>query len=65
MAVDVPAPRPVSHLSGVAQRLHCCEAEMRHVLFEEAGGMYPELVTRSELEVLLSPSAGGRGRVPA
>jgi hypothetical protein len=37
---------PVWHLPGVAHRFGCTEAELRRVLFEETGGMYPELVTR-------------------
>ena len=31
---------------------------MRRSLFEETGGMYPELVTRSDLEVFLPPIGG-------
>jgi GTP cyclohydrolase II len=49
---------PVWHLPGVAQRFGCSEAELRRVLFEETGGMYPELVTRSDLEVFLPPIGG-------
>ncbi|MGH6625320.1 MAG: GTP cyclohydrolase II [Burkholderiaceae bacterium] len=48
----------VWHLPGVAQRFGCSEAELRRVLFEETGGMYPELVTRSDLEVFLPPIGG-------
>ena len=49
---------PVWHLPGVAQRFGCSEAHLRRVLFEETGGMYPELVTRSDLEVFLPPIGG-------
>ncbi|MFL6083388.1 MAG: GTP cyclohydrolase II [Mycobacterium sp.] len=49
---------PVWHLPGVAQRFGCSEADLRRVLFEETGGMYPELVTRSDLEVFLPPIGG-------
>jgi GTP cyclohydrolase II len=49
---------PVWHLPGVAQRFRCSEADLRRVLFEETGGMYPELVTRSDLEVFLPPIGG-------
>jgi GTP cyclohydrolase II len=34
------------------------EGDLRRVLFEETGGMYPELVTRSDLEVFLPPIGG-------
>jgi GTP cyclohydrolase II len=49
---------PVWYLPGVAQRFGCSEADLRRVLFEETGGMYPELVTRSDLEVFLPPIGG-------
>ncbi len=49
---------PVWWLPGVARRFGCSEADLRRVLFEETGGMYPELVTRSDLEVFLPPIGG-------
>jgi GTP cyclohydrolase II len=49
---------PVWHLPGVARRFRCSEADLRRVLFEETGGMHPELVTRSDLEVFLPPIGG-------
>jgi len=49
---------PVWHLPGVAHRFGCSEADLRRALFEETGGMYPELVTRSDLEVFLPPVGG-------
>ncbi|MBC2638067.1 MULTISPECIES: GTP cyclohydrolase II [unclassified Rhodococcus (in: high G+C Gram-positive bacteria)] len=49
---------PVWHLPGVADRFRCSETDLRRVLFEETGGMYPELVTRSDLEVFLPPIGG-------
>ncbi|MET9200413.1 GTP cyclohydrolase II [Gordonia sp. NPDC003585] len=52
------AVEPVWHLPGVAARFGCSEAELRRVLFEETGGMYPELVTRADLEVFLPPIGG-------
>ncbi|MGE0347869.1 GTP cyclohydrolase II [Hydrogenophaga sp.] len=52
------AVEPVWYLPGVARRFGCTEAELRRVLFEETGGMYPELVTRSDLEVFLPPIGG-------
>jgi GTP cyclohydrolase II len=49
---------PVWWLPGVARRFGCSEADLRRVLFEETGGMYPELVTRGDLEVFLPPIGG-------
>jgi GTP cyclohydrolase II len=49
---------PVWWLPGVARRFGCSEAELRRALFEETGGMYPELVTRGDLEVFLPPVGG-------
>ncbi|MGD9619369.1 MAG: GTP cyclohydrolase II [Mycolicibacterium sp.] len=49
---------PVWHLPGVARRFGCTETDLRRALFEETGGMYPELVTRSDLEVFLPPIGG-------
>src|SRR4029453_8021632 len=49
---------PVWWLPGVAKRFHCKEADLRRALFEETGGMYPELVTRSDLDVFLPPIGG-------
>ncbi|MCB1741137.1 MAG: hypothetical protein KDK91_12255, partial [Gammaproteobacteria bacterium] len=46
---------PVWHLPGIAARFGVDEASFRRVLFEYTGGMYPELVTRSDLEVFLPP----------
>ena len=34
------------------------EADLRRALFEETGGMYPELVTRSDIDVFLPPIGG-------
>ena len=49
---------PVWWLPGVARRFGVAEADLRRALFEETGGMYPELVTRSDLEVFLPPIGG-------
>jgi len=49
---------PVWWLPGVARRFHVGEGDLRRALFEETGGMYPELVTRSDLEVFLPPIGG-------
>ncbi|MBA4175668.1 MAG: hypothetical protein C0505_03780 [Leptothrix sp. (in: Bacteria)] len=52
------AVEPVWWLPGVAERFKVKEADLRRALFEETGGMYPELVTRSDLEVFLPPIGG-------
>src|SRR5438045_6240629 len=49
---------PVWWLPGVAKRFGVAEADLRRALFEETGGMYPELVTRGDLEVFLPPIGG-------
>ena len=57
-AVTKIAIEPVWWLPGVAERFGVSEVELRRSLFEETGGMYPELVTRSDLEVFLPPIGG-------
>ena len=57
-AVTKIALEPVWWLPGVARRFKVKEADLRRALFEETGGMYPELVTRSDLEVFLPPIGG-------
>jgi GTP cyclohydrolase II len=49
---------PVWHLRGVAERFGVKEAALRRSLFEQTGGMYPELVTRRDLQVFLPPIGG-------
>jgi len=49
---------PVWWLPGVARRFGVDEHDLRRALFEETGGMYPELVTRGDLEVFLPPIGG-------
>src|SRR5216683_254361 len=49
---------PVWHLPGMALRFGVAEADLRRTLFEETGGMFNELVTRPDLEVLLPPIGG-------
>ena len=46
---------PVWHLPGIADRFGTTENELRRTLFEQTGGMYPELVTRPDLKVFLPP----------
>ena len=49
---------PVWYLPGVAARFGVSEPDLRRTLFEETGGMFPEMVTRPDLEVLLPPIGG-------
>ena len=46
---------PVWYLPGMARRLKVDEGVLRRTLFNEAGGMYPELITRPDLKVWLPP----------
>jgi GTP cyclohydrolase II len=46
---------PVWHLPGIAERFGTSETNLRRILFEQTGGMYPELVTRPDLAVFLPP----------
>ena len=49
---------PVWHLPGVAVRFGVSEGELRRTLFEQTGGMFPELVTRPDMQVFLPPIGG-------
>jgi GTP cyclohydrolase II len=61
---------PVWHLPGLAKRFEVSEELLRRALFEgkspsdgqkltaETGGMYPELLTRRDLETFLPPIGG-------
>ena len=49
---------PVWYLPGVAARFGCDEADLRRTLFEHTAGMFPELVTRTDLEVFMPPIGG-------
>ena len=49
---------PVWHIPGLADRFEVDEHTFRRAIFEQMGGMYPELVTRSDLEVFLPPIGG-------
>jgi GTP cyclohydrolase II len=46
---------PVWYLPGMAKRLNVEEGVLRRILFQESGGMYPELITRPDLKVWLPP----------
>jgi GTP cyclohydrolase II len=58
IAVTKVAVDPVWHLPGIADRFHVSEDTLRHTLFEQTGGAYPELVTRPDLSVFLPPIGG-------
>jgi len=49
---------PVWYLPGIADRFGIKEAALRRCLFEQTAGMFPELVTRSDLKVFLPPIGG-------
>lgn len=46
---------PVWYLPGVAKRLGVGEGDLRRILFQETGGMYPEFITRPDLKAWLPP----------
>lgn len=46
---------PVWYLPGIAERLEVEEGELRRILFQETGGMYPEFITRPDLKIWLPP----------
>jgi GTP cyclohydrolase II len=58
IAVTKAAIDPVWHLPGLAARFGVGEDALRRTLFEETGGMFPELVTRPDLELFLPPIGG-------
>jgi GTP cyclohydrolase II len=58
VAVTKAALDPVWYLPGVAARFGIDEQMLRRTLFEQTGGMYPELVTRPDLQVFLPPIGG-------
>ncbi|MGA0601922.1 GTP cyclohydrolase II [Caulobacter sp. KR2-114] len=58
VAVTKAALDPVWYLPGVAERFEVDELSLRRTLFEQTGGMYPELVTRPDLKVFLPPIGG-------
>jgi GTP cyclohydrolase II len=58
IAVTKAAIDPVWYLSGIAKRFEVSEDKLRHTLFEQTGGAYPELVTRPDLSVFLPPIGG-------
>lgn len=51
VAVTKAALEPVWYLPGIAERFGVSESLLRRTLFEQTAGMFPELVTRSDLDV--------------
>lgn len=49
---------PVWYLPGIAERFQISESFLRRTLFEQTAGMFPELVTRTDLDVFLPPIGG-------
>jgi GTP cyclohydrolase II len=49
---------PVWYLPGIAKRLGIDQWDLRRALFQQTGGMFPELVTRPDLTVFLPPIGG-------
>ena len=58
LSVVKAAVEPIWYLPGLATRFGVDEARLRRVLFEETGGMYPELITRPDLKLFLPPIGG-------
>lgn len=49
---------PVWYLPGIAKRIKVSESHLRRALFQQTGGMFPELITRPDLKVFLPPIGG-------
>ena len=58
VAVTKIAIDPVWWLPGIARRFGASERDLRRTLFEQTGGMFPELVTRPDMSVFLPPIGG-------
>ncbi|TFK34396.1 GTP cyclohydrolase N terminal-domain-containing protein [Crucibulum laeve] len=58
VATSKAAVEPVWYLPGVAERFGISESLLRRALFEDTGGMYPELITRPDVKVFLPPIGG-------
>ncbi|ORY76247.1 GTP cyclohydrolase N terminal-domain-containing protein [Leucosporidium creatinivorum] len=56
--VSKAALEPVWYLPGIAERFGITEGALRRSLFEDTGGMYPELLTRHDLKTFLPPIGG-------
>ncbi|KAI0771226.1 GTP cyclohydrolase N terminal-domain-containing protein [Trametes elegans] len=55
ISISKAAVEPVWYLPGVAERFGISEGLLRRALFEDTGGMYPELITRPDIKVFLPP----------
>lgn len=58
VVVTKAAIEPVWYLPGIAERFRISESRLRRTLFEQTAGMFPELVTRRDLDVFLPPIGG-------
>lgn len=58
IAVVKAAIDPVWYLPGIAERFSVSEEQLRRTLFEQTAGMYPELVTRPDIDIFLPPIGG-------
>ncbi len=58
VVVTKAAIEPVWYLPGIAERFKISESLLRRTLFEQTAGMFPELVTRRDLDVFLPPIGG-------
>jgi GTP cyclohydrolase II len=58
IAVTKVAIDPVWYLPGIAERFGVAEDKLRRTLFEQTGGMYPDLITRPDQAVFLPPIGG-------
>ncbi|CEG58443.1 GTP cyclohydrolase II [Legionella fallonii] len=58
VVVTKAAIEPVWYLPGIAERFQVSESLLRRTLFEQTAGMFPELVTRTDLDVFLPPIGG-------
>ncbi len=58
VTVTKAAVEPVWWLPGIAGRFGLTESALRRGLFEHTGGMFPELITRPDLDVFLPPIGG-------
>ncbi|KAF5357515.1 hypothetical protein D9758_012492 [Tetrapyrgos nigripes] len=56
VAVTKATVEPVCYLPGLAERFRISETILRRSLFEETGGMYPEIITQPNIKNLPSPN---------
>ncbi|KAI0697903.1 GTP cyclohydrolase N terminal-domain-containing protein [Cytidiella melzeri] len=55
ISISKAAVEPVWWLPGIAERFGISESLLRRALFEDTGGMYPELITRPDVKIFLPP----------